>query len=76
MKVKLKNVRCVYIKGEFIKLDALLKYVSVASTGGEAKMFIKGHDVFVNGRVCLERGKKIRPGDIVRYVNNVYKICI
>ena len=75
MKVKLKNVRSIYIKEDFIKLDSLLKYASIASTGGQAKIFIKDGNVFVNGKSCLERGKKIRSGDIVRFENDVLRIC-
>ena len=75
MKVKLKGVRSIKITGDFIKLDALLKYSGVASTGGEAKMLIQGGDVFVNGELCLNRGKKIRTGDIVRFSNDILKIC-
>ena len=76
MRVKLSGVKSIKISGEFIKLDALLKYSSIASTGGEAKMFIQGGDVFVNGELCLERGKKIRNGDIVRINNDVLKVYV
>ena len=55
----------VQIATEFIKLDALLKYASVAMTGGDAKQIILAGDVAVNGEACLLRGKKIRPGDTV-----------
>jgi len=74
MKVKLSGVRSINISGEFIKLDALLKYSSIASTGGEAKMFIQSGDVFVNGELCLKRGKKIKNGDIVRFNNDTIKV--
>ena len=67
MKVKLKSVKRIKITGDFIKLDALLKYASIASTGGEAKALIQDGEVFVGGKQCTMRGKKIRPGDIVRY---------
>ena len=66
-KVKVKGVRRVRIKGEFIRLDALLKYASLVSTGGEAKMLIQSGQVFVGGSPCTERGKKIVPGSLVRY---------
>lgn len=55
----------VKITTEFIKLDALLKFANVVSTGGEAKLVIQEGDVTVNGEVCTMRGKKIRPGDRV-----------
>ena len=53
------------ITTEFIKLDALLKFASLAETGGEAKQLIQDGEVLVNGEVCTMRGKKIRPGDKV-----------
>jgi len=66
MKIKLRGVRQIPIKGDFIRLDALLKYASIASTGGEAKIMIQNGEVFVGEEVCAQRGKKVRPGDIVR----------
>ncbi|MCL2342420.1 MAG: RNA-binding S4 domain-containing protein [Firmicutes bacterium] len=48
-----------------IKLDALLKYAGFCGTGGEAKTVIQGGRVLVNGAVCVQRGKKIIPGDRV-----------
>lgn len=44
------------ITTEFIKLDALLKFAGLCVEDGLVK---------VNGEVCLQRGKKIRPGDTV-----------
>ena len=55
------------INTEFIKLDALLKYAALVGTGGEAKTVIAEGLVSVNGEVCTMRGKKIRPGDRVRF---------
>ena len=53
------------ITTEYIKLQDLLKFASVASTGGEAKVMVQEGRVLVNGQVCTQRGKKIRPGDDV-----------
>ena len=53
------------ISTEFIKLDALLKYASLAATGGEAKQMVQAGEVLVNGEVCTMRGKKLRSGDTV-----------
>lgn len=53
------------IQSEFIKLDSLLKFANVVSSGGEAKLLIQNGMVQVNGAVCTMRGKKLRPGDIV-----------
>ena len=53
------------ITTEYIKLQDLLKYAAIASTGGEAKIMVQEGLVRVNGEVCTMRGKKIRPGDDV-----------
>lgn len=53
------------ITTEFIKLQDLLKFAAIASTGGEAKIMVQEGEVQVNGQVCTQRGKKIRPGDDV-----------
>ena len=55
------------ITTEYIKLQDLLKFASLVSTGGEAKVIISQGGVTVNGETCLQRGKKLRPGDVVRY---------
>ena len=55
----------IVITTEFIKLQDLLKFANLVSTGGEAKIIIQEGEVKVNGEVCTMRGKKIRPGDIV-----------
>lgn len=54
------------ITTEFIKLDALLKFAGICETGGDAKLAIQDGDVSVNGEVCTMRGRKIRPGDVVK----------
>ena len=66
MKVKVPGLESIYITSEFIKLDSLLKFASIASTGGEAKLRIQNGEVSVGKDVCMSRGKKIRPGDIIR----------
>ncbi|MBQ7038646.1 MAG: S4 domain-containing protein YaaA [Clostridia bacterium] len=53
------------IQTDFIRLDALLKLAGVADTGGQAKWMIQDGTVLLNGEVCTQRGKKIRPGDTV-----------
>jgi len=56
----------VKITTEFIKLESILKFAGIAGSGGEAKCMILDGAVSVNGETCLMRGKKIRPGDVVR----------
>ena len=55
--------REVKIHTEFIKLEALLKFEGLTGTGGEAKERIQAGQVTVNGEVCTQRGRKLRPGD-------------
>ena len=64
----------IQISTEFIKLDALLKYSGLAETGGDAKLAVQGGDVKVNGEVCIQRGKKIRPGDTVEWLGQSVKV--
>lgn len=59
----------IFIKDEFIKLDAVLKFAGVVGTGGQAKMVIQDGLVSVNGQICTQRGKKIRNGDTVEFEN-------
>ncbi len=55
----------VKINTEYIKLEQLLKWAGVSDTGANAKNIIKDGVVKVNGNIELQRGKKIRTGDIV-----------
>ncbi|MBR2880151.1 MAG: RNA-binding S4 domain-containing protein [Oscillospiraceae bacterium] len=62
------------IKTEFIKLDAFLKFAGAVDTGGEGKLLISEGHVLVNNEVCTMRGKKLRPGDIVRIADDEYLV--
>lgn len=55
------------IQTEYIKLQDLLKFAGAADTGGEAKNVIQDGLVSVNGEVCTQRGRKLRPGDVAAY---------
>ena len=55
------------ITTEYIKLDALLKFAALVSSGGEAKTVVSEGLVKVNGEVCTMRGKKLRAGDRVEF---------
>lgn len=61
-----------HISTEFIKLDSFLKLCDAVESGGHAKTVIQDGEVRVNGEVCLQRGKKIRPGDSVEFENTIY----
>ncbi|MBE6024294.1 MAG: RNA-binding S4 domain-containing protein [Cellulosilyticum sp.] len=62
------------IETEFIKLEQLMKFASMVQTGGEAKMLIAQELVLVNGEICTQRGKKIRPGDEVEFDGQMYRV--
>jgi len=59
------------IQGEFIELAQLLKVCGLCQTGGHAKLIIKSGEVQVDGQTELRRGRKIRPGQNVRYAESV-----
>lgn len=61
------NTETITIQTEFIKLQNLLKLSGLVYTGGEAKVMVQEGLVTVNGEVCTQRGKKIRPGDTVTF---------
>lgn len=54
------------IHTEYIKLDQFLKLADIVSSGGEARFYIQENDILVNGEMENRRGRKLRPGDIVR----------
>ena len=68
-------MKTITITTEFIKLQDLLKFASLVSTGGEAKIVILDEEVTVNGEVCTQRGKKIRPGDKVEFRGEVLTVA-
>lgn len=79
MKIKVKvagepPAETIRISSDFIRLDALLKFANLAQSGGEAKIYILEGLVKLNGEVCLQRGKKVYPGDMVRFQKNVLKV--
>jgi ribosome-associated protein len=58
-------VETIYVAPPYIRLDAFLKFVGAAESGGAAKVMILDGDVRVNDAVCTERGRKIRANDRV-----------
>ena len=60
------------ITTEYIRLQDLMKLADMVSSGGEAKQLIQDGQVLVNGEPCLQRGRKLRPGDTVTYRGRTY----
>lgn len=64
----------VKIDTEFIKLDSFLKFCGEAATGSDAKDIILDGKIEINGEVCVARGKKLYPGDILKVSDKVYRV--
>ena len=58
----------------FIKLDQLVKFAGFSETGAKAKILIDLGELTVNGELCIKRGKKIKPGDVIEFKNKKYKV--
>ncbi len=63
------------ISTEYIKLDQLLKFSGVIGNGSDAKVLIFEEQVKVNGEIATQRGKKIRPGDVVEIGDQIINVC-
>lgn len=59
---------------EYIKLGQAMKKAGMAGSGVDAKMVIQDGLVTVNGKVEIQRGKKLHDGDIVSYDGETVKI--
>lgn len=55
------------IRDDYIKLGQAVKLAGLVQSGVEAKMEIQEGLVKVNGKVELQRGKKIYTGDVIEY---------
>ena len=76
MKIKLTQVsEKISITTDFIKLDAFLKFANAVPSGGAAKDIVLDGKVKVNGEVCLQRGKKLVPGDRVEIGGKIFEVA-
>lgn len=62
------------IRDDFIKLGQALKLAGLVESGVDAKMKIQEGFVKVNGKAEVQRGKKIRPGDLIEYDGQQIKV--
>ncbi len=63
------------IKTPFITLGQLLKYINLASSGGEVKALLASTRIFVNDELENRRGKKCYPGDRIQIDDDVWCIA-
>ena len=54
------------LRGDFITLDALLKAIGLADSGGRAKAMITAGQVQVDGQQELRKACKLRAGQVVQ----------
>ncbi len=64
----------IHIRDEYIKLGQAMKLAGMSGSGVDAKVVIQEGLVEVNGQVELQRGKKLRSGDVITYNGESVKI--
>lgn len=62
------------LREDYIKLGQALKAAGLVSSGVEAKIVIANEEVKVNGKIEIQRGKKLIDGDIVSFDGEEIKI--
>lgn len=62
------------LKGEFIELNKLLKICGITQTGGNGNILITEGEVKLNGKVEIQKRKKIVIGDVVEIENEKIKV--
>lgn len=67
-------MKTIRIRDEYIKLGQFLKFAGIVASGIDAKMIISEGLVFVNDEVETRRGRKLYPGDQIRYEGVTYLI--
>ncbi len=65
----------IVLRDEFIKLGQALKAAGLVESGVEAKDVITEGYVKVNGKVEIQRGKKLYDGDLVEFEGNQIQIA-
>ncbi len=64
----------VKIKGKFIKLGQLIKKLDIIDTGGQAKYFVKSHDIRINNEDGAKRNTKVWVNSTVWIDDQVFYI--
>ena len=62
------------IHTEYIRLDSALKLAALVESGGMAKELILDGAVRVNHVKCLQRGKKLREGDVFEFDGRIFEV--
>ena len=67
-------MQVIKIKDDNIKLGQLNKLAGLVDNGVEPNYVIQNSLVFVNGQIDTRRGRKIVPGDIIKFKNEEIKV--
>ncbi len=67
-------MRIVDINCEPVELYKILKFESMANSGGQAKLFIEDGLVQVNGEVETRKRKKIVSGDTIQLFDTIIRV--
>ena len=67
-------MQTIKLREEYIKLGQALKAAGLVDSGVEAKIVIVNGEVKVNGKVEVQRGKKLVDGDLVSFNGEEIKI--
>lgn len=67
-------MKTIGIHTEAIRLQDFLKLSGAVQTGGQAKIAIQNGEAAVNGETCLQRGKKLHPGDTAAFRGEAYRV--
>ena len=64
----------VKIRGKFIKLGQLIKKLNIIDTGGQAKYFVKSHEIRINNEEGAKRNTKVWVNSTVWIDDQVFYI--
>ena len=64
------------LRDDYIKLGQALKAAGLVESGVDAKFAIQDGLVKVNGKVEVQRGKKLHDGDMVEFNGSQIKIIV
>lgn len=74
IRIPKKKHEIINIHTDFIRLDSALKLASLVESGGMAKEIIQDGLVRVNHVKCLQRGKKLRVGDLFEFDGRLFEV--
>lgn len=69
-------MKIVEITKEPVELYKILKFEGIVSSGGEAKAVIDDGQVLVNGEIEKRKRKKIMSGDVIKFMEDEFKILL